>query len=1606
MIIMNIVPLECAFYKTIAFLYFQNSHIHSEMAEFKIIMNTFLESDTFTPEEFIRWTETKHSDNGTPPQLEGLFTQSYLDAIKSEFALLLLNYLRDGSENILRSSQNLNQTPMKKPTFPEKYEYTSPAKTLRAKHRNHKDKEHRLQGDKPHRHQRLNFYDSNNDTATSIKSTSGSEKVSNNKLAINSSTDGVLVPEEEIEIESLPYLDHRLSAPFSSTPNVDKLEKRLGKSSLLEDGSLSDLKKEGDSISSQLGFGNSYDMNAKTSSSNTFGKTNSIDVRRNKGASRRSLDSQINSCHPSQQKFGNKDRQKHSSGNRSRTNSGGRHNKSDSHKQGNTSSVSIEDLIQKGIQSDKQKKKGKNKNRRSDTLPVEDKINEEAEPTTLSLRNEEKENHSNNVARRVMEGSIAGTSGFRATSEDDTAKDIPNISVLNKPDSREGSKSMSIPVPQFCDNIPNLQRSDSTSEKNIMFEEPNPTKVSCKEQLDKIIAVYCYHIENLLVPNLLAEVNHLLLLLTVKDVHKAKDDYNTTIQSDDLSKEYFDNVHNCVYFAANTLERLIPKVLFGFHSLLEDLKKIDRMKAFCPGVIEYLDSIALSKGDDTPSTQQVNSDILEVFSGISIGDSVQFQVETDGRVNFPDSKTFQDFKRQRDLFFNILQDWKGNLPKDFSNARKNETVKQMNASMPSSLHGRSHNKGFGGRNRMMFKPSSVLEEQPFYDRICELLAIQTPTNMKRLATLFQNQLLQDSLNDLVNKERPILDLFDCSVQDQLKKDPVKLRKLFNRYAPSSNLEPCPDPEFPQAQEFYRDFLRFTGGNFCFLEHLKHGLKSSIEELNERVFDISKSESFSAIENTDNNRGENELYISLVKLRILAKFLGYIESLPYKTQSNTTDEKLVQIQIKQRYSFEPCLPLYTLLENSLKRNRLILTLPWIIEYCAVQDYITMKLPYYEKLFHLMVSIYRSKLTPNAITNEHDISAVKNDTLNDSALEYLDTNKDSSKDHSKPVLINRFNAFFLCINLGWLFENKNFPRELFIQMQHKQLDGRYYQSSELENGTQNGNGLDFLTELRPSLLNMCCPYISELKVVLYEFCTGFKAENGAIDDASNRFGNKRRLSTDIVAHRNNEGNISPEEAVNEPKTLSDIQLSLEKEFLDKQKQATCKTITLVAERIASNFARNVEQKIVSEEKEAAGRHIKDILEILTSNNSMEESLDNKENTKFNEDIENEIQSQIDTLSENSYKNVKREAQKLLKADTFSKCETALEHLLPLDMKPAVKNECVRISSLRATREGEKYIQTITKRYFLGEYTQFDKQFRVQKEKHRTEREFLGTLEGFQQKFEQNLIPVEEEKASWALMGRMKEFIINIMKNRSQEDNSAIKNFVITLLNDIKNALTFDFLNNVEENLLRIQNTRLESSTKKIEDYGLSDLRIIFEGFDSLSADLAIVLCSFKPSSFVSEVQEAFVSFWMWRNSAILNEWSVANSIQLPTPQVLTILSSRNVFILSESRAQMETWNRMEAFLGRLLKNRLLLPLVVEEQLLNVLKEDWPKDMLSRFASCLQGVVDSWKKSSGSPRSDETEDFSQILEWLVWFMNQPDDFDSDNNDLDDLDAFPALY
>ena len=80
------------------------------------------------------------------------------------------------------------------------------------------------------------------------------------------------------------------------------------------------------------------------------------------------------------------------------------------------------------------------------------------------------------------------------------------------------------------------------------------------------------------------------------------------------------------------------------------------------------------------------------------------------------------------------------------------------------------------------------------------------------------------------------------------------------------------------------------------------------------------------------------------------------------------------------------------------------------------------------------------------------------------------------------IDRFNAFFLKVQLGWFFEGNRFPRELFIQ----NIVNRGKKTA-----SHAGLGIDSRNCVKRSLLYTCCPYVSELKVILSQFLTGFKA-----------------------------------------------------------------------------------------------------------------------------------------------------------------------------------------------------------------------------------------------------------------------------------------------------------------------------------------------------------------------------------------------------------------------------------------------------------------------------------------------------------------------------------
>ena len=71
-----------------------------------------------------------------------------------------------------------------------------------------------------------------------------------------------------------------------------------------------------------------------------------------------------------------------------------------------------------------------------------------------------------------------------------------------------------------------------------------------------------------------------------------------------------------------------------------------------------------------------------------------------------------------------------------------------------------------------------------------------------------------------------------------------------------------------------------------------------------------------LEDEDQQRAENEFHVSLVKLRILAKFLGFIDAMPYKNLTIYKvphREKGLETQMKQRKNYIPSIDLYEILK---------------------------------------------------------------------------------------------------------------------------------------------------------------------------------------------------------------------------------------------------------------------------------------------------------------------------------------------------------------------------------------------------------------------------------------------------------------------------------------------------------------------------------------------------------------------------------------------------------------------------------------------------------------------------------------------------------------------
>ncbi|XP_075700831.1 codanin-1 isoform X2 [Rhinoderma darwinii] len=638
-------------------------------------------------------------------------------------------------------------------------------------------------------------------------------------------------------------------------------------------------------------------------------------------------------------------------------------------------------------------------------------------------------------------------------------------------------------------------RNASISADIVSYADPD--KVSSKKNLKVLAELYSACITEHLVPNIFLEFFFVLQLLTSRGP-SGTDDRDCELKitrgsKDAVDHKHLQSVHNCVYFAVLVLDFQFTVISLLDKSTLKLLAENERIGTFSPILQErLLEAHRTSTGKVSlllPSTLH----------------SVSFQPETDNRSNFPSDRSFHIFKKQRDIFYELLREWEDYHEKsdwDFE-------------------------RGLGNKIRAMMFNLSVA------------------CNHSHFARLFQRQLIQmckgptGGMGGVGAGDNPDQDVLNMLGSDNLN----KLKRLQERFvAPQSVGGPCPPPSFPGYQQFFRDFI-LSAENYQFNQHLMDSLCQEIQELDANSI---VGHETTDVESDMEEQDEKVRFASiLLNLRLLAKFLGFVTFLPYRTTESLSTE-LQESAVSLRNQTLPMLDVLQLLRRSIQDHRTVLTVPWAVEYLSLVDCVAPYLDYYKKVFCLLLHLYRNKLI---LTDEKKMSFL--------------------------------NKLLLLAVLGWLFQVPALPEEMFFNCDPVQDEV----SVALLVSTQ---GLDCVPLVDQQLLYNCCPYIGELKKLLVSFVAGCGARNG---------GFIRKITP-----------TSAEPLIPKP-TLSQkkLQAELEQAFFHNQPPSLRRSVEFVAERIGSNCVKHIKATLVADLVKRAEAMVKDkVTEDSTENGNLLDSV----------------------------------------------------------------------------------------------------------------------------------------------------------------------------------------------------------------------------------------------------------------------------------------------------------------------------------------------------------------------------------------------------------------
>ncbi|XP_016972601.1 protein disks lost [Drosophila rhopaloa] len=646
----------------------------------------------------------------------------------------------------------------------------------------------------------------------------------------------------------------------------------------------------------------------------------------------------------------------------------------------------------------------------------------------------------------------------------------------------EARKSLLLNKQEIKSEAPvNVSQQERTLEDEVVAEEAfSLDDVSDTNQLQLLSTLYSLLFDLNLVPNVLSELSFVLQLLNIRDFGQSPDESDPSMPLERLTK-----YKNCVYFALKLLENQQKLLLQLDKRTLVVLLQNERLSLLPPGIMQQLEASCQQRPEiTTPFALETSS---------SSQQNVYYHVEKDSRDNFPSQNEFGAFKTQRDLFYKALKQWE---------------VSHLNR---------------------IFNFASELTP-----RIREIFKVSDhPVNMAHFAKLFVSQLLISATETTESPE-----------ELGIKLDPLRHNKLAQRLVTSNS---SVEGQFPRSQAFFRDFIAGCS-SVAFLVHLKLALYVQLVRHNDSTFDLLQLAEDVGAEEQSVQQGPYIVRVqSMANMLILAKFLGYVTVLPFSgtTQhGNPSPPYLCPQQLQLRSHFHPDFNLREILERSMRQGKLLITLPWLVQYLVMLDLVTLHLPdtlaTLELLYGLYAAIHVDKLQPGAV-------------------------------------------FIARSCIGWLLDAQ------------PQLVNGYYSHRALEAGASSTSSIVDLclsglrcheksfAPLLEELLPVACPFLQEFRVSI-------------TPSRQARSGRFRYITTRLEQLQQSSSATSKEAMAPSELTLAEQQQrKLADAFLHSQNASTRRLIEFVTERSFKCVVKDAQQEILLPSKASADAKVNEISSI---------------------------------------------------------------------------------------------------------------------------------------------------------------------------------------------------------------------------------------------------------------------------------------------------------------------------------------------------------------------------------------------------------------------------